>query len=191
MKQERGLTLLEVVLTSMIALVVGTFLVTILVNETGVLYNQNSIVSEGLSLNDAMAKINGSIKQAALVSVGYPESTPTYTTGPATLVLKLPATTQTGTLTNVYDYFIYTADSTNLKILRELVYPDPQSKRGQSNQVLSTVLDQITFSYLDNNGSQVTATSATRVGVNLSALAKTGSIGSARSSSSVTSLRNM
>lgn len=186
----RGFTLLETVIAGGVALVVGTLLVGILVNHSGLSYKENAIVNEGLNLNDAMAKINHSIREAAQVAAGYPEDTPTYTTGTSTLVLKIPALSAVGIVENVYDYAVIAVDPTNPKVLRLRVFPDSQSTRQPVDSVLSTFLDSIQFGYLDKGGNAVAPNAAFRVSVNLSVLTKTGSIGSGRTSVSTTALRN-
>ncbi len=185
-----GFTLVETLVASGVALIVGTLLVGILVNHSGLSYKENALVNEGLSLNDAMGKIDNNIRESAAVAIGYPESTPTYTTGNSVLVLKLPALSSSGTIENVYDYAVIAADITQPKVLRLQIFPDSQSIRQPANTVLTTLLNSVTFNYLDRNGNSVTPADAFKVSVNLSVLSQTGSIGSSRSSVSTTSLRN-
>lgn len=186
----RGFTLLEMVIVGGIALVVGTFLASILVNHSGVSYKQGSIVNSGLSLNDSMKTIDENIKQAAAVASSYPESSPIYTTSAEVLVLKLPAINSSGIINNVYDYVVVAKDTANTKILRLYVFPDAQSSRLSANMVLTTILQSVQFQFMDKNGNAVSPNAATSVGVNLTVLSKLGSIGQNQSASSVTSLRN-
>lgn len=186
----RGFTLLETVIASAVALIAGTFLVAILVSHSGLFYKQNSIVSEGLSLNDAMREIENNIRQAAYVASGYPEASPEYTTGAETLVLKLPALGQSGVVEGVYDYAVIAKDPTQPKVMKISVFPDPQSSRGASDRVLTNLLESVQFEFIDRGGNTVAPASAASVGTTLTVLSKTGSIGSSRSSSAVTTLRN-
>lgn len=187
----KGFTLLEVVIAAGGALIIGTMLLSIMINHNGVFYKQSSLVGEGLSINTTTQKIEETIRQAAVVSSGYPEVSPTYITGTSVLVLKLPALSTTGILANVYDYAVITRDSSNPKILRYLLIPDNQSVRPQVNTVLTNLIKSIQFSYLDNNRNPVSPTLATTVGLTLTVLSKTGSIGTEQSSSTTTSLRNL
>ncbi|OGE35013.1 hypothetical protein A3E45_01665 [Candidatus Daviesbacteria bacterium RIFCSPHIGHO2_12_FULL_43_11] len=186
----RGFTLLETVIAAGIALIVGTFLVAILVNHSGLFYKQNSIVSEGLSLNDAIREIENNIRQAVYVADGYPESAPDYATGVETLVLKLPALSETGVIDGIYDYAVIAKDPSEPKVIRLWIFPDPQSTRKASNLVLTNLLESVNFKFLDKSGNLVAPVSAASVGTTLTVLSQTGSVGSSRASSAVTTLRN-
>ncbi len=190
MKNLAGFTLIETLIAAAGAAIIGTMLLSIWVNNNSVFYKQNSLVGEGLSLNAASQQINGYTRQASAVVVGFPESAPVYTTGASVLVLKLPATSSTGPLSDVYDYIVITPDSSNPKVLRLLIFPDSQSTRKRVNTVLTALLEGIEFSYLDQNGHPTTPASAMAVGVQLTVLQATGSIGSSQSSNTVTTLRN-
>lgn len=186
----RGFTLLETVMAAGIALIVGTFLVAILVSHSGLFYKQSSIVSEGLSLNDAIREIENNIRQAVYVADGYPEGSPDYTTGSETLVLKLPALSESGVVDGVYDYVVVAKDPAQSKVMRIWVFPDPQSTRNASNLVLTTLLESVQFKFLDKSGDLVVPAAAASVGTTLTVLSNVGSIGSSRASSAITTLRN-
>lgn len=186
----RGFTLVEILVAVGVTALVSGILGGILINNNGVMYKQNSIINEGLSLNDAMTAIDDKIRQAAEVAIGYPEESPTYQTGLNTLVLKVPSENSWGIINNTYDYVVILQDTGNAKILRLKVFPDSQSTRKSEDRVLTTVTDYIQFSYLDKSGNAITPASAYQVGVNLSVSPQTGSIGSNRSSSTITTLRN-
>lgn len=188
--KEKGFSLIETVLAAGLALVVGTFLVAILVSQSGLFYKQNSIISEGLDTNDAMRQVDAHIRQAVAVVSGYPEVSPQYTTGADTLVLKLPALSTSGVINNIYDYAVVIRDSGQAGVLRLQVFPDPQSTRKTSDLVLTTILQSVQFAYLDKSGNSVAPASAASVSVSLTVLAKTGSIGSSRASTIITTLRN-
>lgn len=187
----RGFTLLETVIASLGALIIGTMLAAIMVNNNGVFYQQNSLLGEGLSLNDATRKIEENIRQAAGAAVGYPEGSPTYTSGPSVLVLKLPSLSPTGVLADAYDYAVVAPDSSNPKILRLVIFPDSRSTRPKAETVLTTLLSSIEFSYLDKNSNPVPPSSATTIALKLTVLSRTGTVGSSQSSLTVTSLRNI
>lgn len=138
-----------------------------------------------------MSEIEKSIRLAQIVSVGYPESSPTYTTSATTLVLKVPAFDSNGNLLeNTFDYMIITADLSNLKILRKMVFPAPASVRGQVNQVLSTNLSSISFSYLDLAGNLVSPTSASKIDFTINVATPIGVYTQQDSAKSTVSLRN-
>lgn len=187
----KGFTLVEMLVALGIMVIVSTILASLLVNQSGVFYKQNAVVNIGVSLNNTVSSINNYIRQASAVAGGYPESSPQYTTGQNTLVLKLLSVNMEGTINDVYDYVVVYKDSADNHILRLQVFPDPQSTRTTSNTVLTTLMDTIQFNYLDNNGNTVAPSSATSVKLILTLSYGSGGTGSSRTSETVTSLRNM
>lgn len=191
MRNQKGFTLIEIILVAGIAVIIGTLLVVVLVNNSGMYYQENSTVTSGIGLNDVMDELSTDIKQAAAVVSGYPEASPNFTSGAETLILKLPALSASGNIPDVYDYLVISKDGTNPKILRKYIFPDPQSTRSAVDQVLTTMLDSIQFSYLDKSGNTVSPDVATSVGTTIKLLSKTGSVGSSKSATIMTTLRNM
>lgn len=185
-----GFTLVEVLIASAIALIIGLFLVNILVNNNGVFYKQNAIVNEGLSLNDALSEINKNILQAVNVAVSYPQDSPIYISDSHTLILKLPGLGAEGVLSDIYDYVVIIKDPDKNNILRKKVFPDPASIRKSEDLVLTTILDSINFGYLNKSGEAVNPQTATSVNTTLSVRSNYGSINSARSASASTTLKN-
>lgn len=188
---KKGFTLIETVIASAIALVLGVLLVSILANNTGTFYQQRAYVNQGLSLNDTLGEIDNHIRLAAAVVSGYPLADPTYQSGQNILVLKLPAISPNGNLPGVYDYVVITKDDAKFNVLRSIIYPDPQSNRESQNKVLSTILLNISFEYLGENSEPVVPTDAKTVSVTLTVSDGTGSIESSRSSTTTTRLRNI
>lgn len=185
-----GFTLVEVLIASAVALIIGLFLMSILVNNNGIFYKQNAIVNEGLGLNDAMNEINKNILQAVNVAVSYPQDSPIYISGSHTIILKLPALGVDGIINNIYDYVVIIKDSDKNNILRKKVFPDPASTRKSEDLVLTTILDSINFGYLNRSGVIVNPELATSVSTALSVKSSSGSISSARTSTMITTLKN-
>lgn len=185
----RGFTLIELTMVIIISVLVGTTLVGILVNNTSFFYKQSSVVSGGLSLNDALEKIGDYVSQASLIPASYPA--PVYTTGSETLILKIPAVLISGTSESVYDFVVIAKDASKPNILKLEVFPDPQSTRVAGKQVLITALDKVEFIYLDNSDNPTLLSGATKVKTTLEIMPKTGSIGSKSSSTIITSLKNI
>ncbi|MDO8498445.1 MAG: hypothetical protein Q7S44_01540 [bacterium] len=190
MKQEQGTTLIEILLVSVIAVVVGGLLVAILVNNSGLFTKQTELVGEGLNLNDGIRQIDDGVREAAGVVVSYEVDSTTYTTGDNTLVLKLPATSGSGVISDAYDYLVVSADTSLPQVLRLQVFPDAQSTRASKNIVLSTILNSVQFYYLDESSAAVSPSQAVKVKVILSVIQKSGQISSSRSATMTTSLRN-
>lgn len=187
----KGFTLIEVLITSTVGLIMAILMVTILVGNNGFFNKQNAIINEGLSLNDATAKMDDLIKQSASVAVGYPEISPSYNSGSNILVLKIPSYDAEGNITpDIYDYAIITPDSAKPQILKLLIIPDTLSSRIPQNLVLATILSSIQFKYFDKAGTEVSPNQATSVEANLTVMSKNGAIFSTRSAGMVTKLRN-
>ena len=185
-----GFTLVEILVASAVAMIIGVFLMSILVNSNGIFYKQNAIVNEGLSLNDAIAEIDKNILQGVSVAEIYPEVSPLYTTDSHTLILKLPGLGAEGVLTDVYDYVVIARDADKNNILRKKVFPDAQSTRKSEDLVLTTILDAIDFSYLNKSGGSVNPNLATSISTVLAVKSGNELINSKRSSTTVTTLRN-
>jgi type II secretory pathway pseudopilin PulG len=186
-----GFTLIETMIAASVALVVGVLLVGILVNNSGVFNKESSMVAQGLNINDAMREIETYSRQAVSVTNGYPEGSPTYTTGTTTLVLKIPAINSQGVINDIYDFIIFTKDSQNPKLLKEYIFPDDQSTRQEKNAVLTNLLSSVLFEYLDNNDVPVGLSSAVKIKTTINVSSKTGSVNQFKSATVVTSLRNI
>lgn len=187
----KGFTLFEVVIVAGIAVIVGTLIVGILINNTGIINKESSIVTQGLNINDAIREVDTYGRQAVLVASGYPEVSPTYVTGANTLVLKIPAINSQGIIGDVYDFVVITKDSSNPKLLKEYIFPDTLSIREDKNTILTNLLSSIEFEYLDNNDAPIAAPSAIKIKTTISVLSKTSYSDQSRSATIVTSLRNL
>lgn len=163
----RGMTLVEVSLALGITAVVGILLVVIIVNSTGLFYQQSSQIQTGLNINDALAEIRGSIKQASSIAASHTSGATTYTTGANQLVLKVSSIDSAGNLlANTYDYFVVYSDQ---KILHFKVFPDALSSRKLTDRVFSTSVDSLNFQYFNSAVPpvEVAPTSAAKIKVTL------------------------
>ncbi len=189
--RKNGFTLVELIVVMAISAVAGTLLITILVQSNGVFFQQNSKISQGVSVNDTIEEIRSATKQAASVASGYPTSSPQYVSNISTLVLGLPSFGSDGNaIENTYDYVVFTKDSQNPVILRKLVFPDIASFRKSENKVLITKLSLINFYYQDKNGTLVSPTSATQISFVINEIEKAGIANQQSSASAQVSLRN-
>lgn len=186
-----GFTLVELLLVIGIAVIIGTLLVGILINNTGVINKESAIVTQGLNINDALREIETYGRQAVSVSAGYPVDSPTYIAGETTLILKIPSINDQGIISDVYDFVIITKDNSNQKLLKEYIFPDAVSTREDRNAVLTNLLSSVVFEYLDNNDLPVAAPSAVKIKATINVLSKTSSSDQLRSAIVVISLRNL
>ena len=163
----KGLTLIEVLVAMGIATVAGMLLVVIIVNSAGLFTRQSSKVSGGLSINDALLQIRGSIKQASAVVGQYISGPITYTTGVSQLVLKVSSIDSSGNIiANTYDFFVFFVDQGSLHFK---TFPDSSSFRKAADQVLSIGVDSLNFQYFNsaNPPVEIAPVSATKVRITL------------------------
>jgi prepilin-type N-terminal cleavage/methylation domain-containing protein len=184
----RGFSLIEVLVASAIGLMAGTFLVSILVNETGIFYKQNSIVTTGLSINQLSEKLTQTIKEATAVVVAYPETGQAQHSSSANkAVIKLISYNNQGVLEGVYDYTIVYQDSN--KLIKQVILGTGSTRPG-GTEVLSTVLDSLTFSYLNNLDQIVPIPQATKIKAVINTKSSTGRINATNSATIITSFKN-
>lgn len=148
MSNEKGVTLVEALITLAIAVVVGAMLLIIMVNSAGLFYQQEGKVEQGLSVNDALLNVKETVRGASNVVATYPEAgSPTYTSGNNQLVLKVAAEDLSGNqILGVSDYFVFFKDAGKLRFK---TFPDTQSSRKAQDQIFTTKLDSLIFEYFD------------------------------------------
>ncbi|MBI4038190.1 hypothetical protein HY387_00855 [Candidatus Daviesbacteria bacterium] len=185
----RGFTLVEVLTIMAVGTVVAVLLVSILVNNTGLFYQQSSRVSQGLGLNDSMENIREVIKGAQSVASGFPEAPPqSYTSSATTLVLKLPSIDASGfVLTDFFDYAVYTKETDKL---RYQLLPNSQSSRKSADLILTNNVDSILFQYFASNGQEVLPTAAVKVSLSLTLKQKAGASFEVSTATTEANLRN-
>lgn len=187
-----GFTLIEVLIAVGAAAVAGTLLVTLLVQNNGLLVQQTAKINQGVSINDAVSQISELIKSGISIASSYPTSSPQYFSNSTSLVVTLAAIDASGNpIENVYDFGVLVKDAANPKILRKYIFPDPSSTRKSENKVLVTNLSSISFYYLDDSSSTVAPIASTKVNFAINLDTSLGLSGSQQSSASgQVSLRN-
>ncbi len=170
-----GLTLVEVLIAMGISSVVGTLLLVIIVNSSGLFYQQSSKVSQGLTVNDALVTIRSNIKEAGSIAANYPQSgSPLYTSGPLQLVLKIPSIDVSGNIIlSTFDYFVFFADQSKLRLK---TFPNGLSQRAALDQIFMTNLKNLNFKYLNSAvpPQEVTPEQALKIRVTITAEQKSG-----------------
>lgn len=189
-RSRSGFTLVEVLIAMGIAIVVGALLLVIIVNSAGLFYQQSSKVEQGLGVNEALAKISSTAREASGIAASYTQDSTTYTTGVTTLVLKLPSEDASGNIiANTFDHFIFFLDATKLRLKS---FPNPASFRKAADQIFSTHVDSLSFGYFDNAipPSEVLPTSAKRVVISLTLKQKSGANFETKTATTEANLRN-
>ncbi len=188
-EMSNGFTLVELILATTVASIVGGLLIMLLVNSTGLFFQQSSRVTQGVGLNDSMSRISSSIKEAKAVASGYPAgSSPTYTSGTTQLVIQIPSIDSSGNIIgSTYDYDVYFVDQSRLMFKR---FPDAASKRQSANQVLTGNVNSVKFDYFDSAGLSVTPTVAVKVRATLTLKQKAGYSNETNVATSEANLRN-
>ncbi len=162
----RGISLLEVLIGVAIFGIGGAILVATMISSNDVFISQNAQVNQGLSINQTASRIEETIKYSAGVSLQYPPGgNAQFLSSDNSIVLKIPAVDQNGMiLDSVFDYIVWHVDSVNPQVLRKEVFVTSPSARNAENQVLSTSLKDLQFSYFDANNNTVAPAQAVRVG---------------------------
>lgn len=187
---QRGLTLVEALITLAIGTVVGGMLLVIMVNTGGLFYKESSRLQQGLNINDALSRINESVKESAGVETGYPSPSPTYTSSATSLVLKIPSQNQQGLIIqNTFDHFVFFLDGTKLRFK---IFPDSQSSRKSADQIFSTSVNSLFFQYYDGQTppQETVPTSAAKVRVTLQLKQKAGAAFEINTATTEAKLRN-
>lgn len=190
MSNEKGLTLVEVLISSSIAALVGGLLIMIMVNSTGLFYEESSKVSMGLNTNEALAQVRKSIKESSAILPSYVAGSVTYTSGESTIVLKVPSLDSSGNIiSSTFDYFVFSRDLTNLRFK---TFPDPVSSRKAQDQIFSTSLDDLRIQYFNsvNPPVEVDPVKATKVRMTVTLKQKNGLTYEINISTSEANLRN-
>ncbi len=146
--KEKGLTLVEVLVAMGIASIVGTLLLMIVVQSSGLFTDQSAKVQKGLDINDALSQVRLSIKDASAVAASYTDGIDTYTTGANQLVLQIASVDAGGNLIDgTFDYFVFFKDQ---GFLRFKSFPDPSSSRQQRDSILAAQVADLNFQYFDS-----------------------------------------
>lgn len=186
-----GFSLVETLIVTSIAAIVGVLVLMILVQNNGLFTLQQAKVEQGLNINDASYQIENSIKSASSVAASYTSGGTTYTSSLTTLVLSVPTVNASGSvLASTYDYIVITKDSQNQAILKKFYFPDIQSSHKSENMVLSTKLLLANFYYYNSLGTPVTPTSAVSVNFVITLKNQLGIKNEQSSASSQVNLRN-
>lgn len=188
--KEKGITLTEAIIALGIAGVIGVMLVAIIVNSTGLFYKESSLLKQGLGVNDSLAKIRSSIKESSSIAQDYTDSATTYTSSTDQLVLKVPAINSSGDIiANTFDHYIFSLEQ---QILHFKIFPDQDSNRSLTDQVLSTNVDNIKFQYFDSSTPplEVPPQTAVKVKITLTLREKAGADFEQITATSEANLRN-
>lgn len=184
----KGISLVEVLLAMAVSSIVGLFLFAILVNNTGVFYNQSSKVEQGLKINDSLSTIRTAVKSSNAIAQEYPPGSPTYTSGSSQLVLRFSSLDSSGSvIQNTYDYAVFFVE--NQKLLYK-VFPNASSTRPPSDQLLALNVDSIAFKYYDTLGQEVIPSTAAKVLVSVTLKTKAGNSFQTQTATTEAYLRN-
>lgn len=187
---QKGLTLVEVLISTVIVILVGSLLLAIIVNSTGLFYQESAKVNMGLSTNDALISIRKSLKESSGVAASYSNDSVTYTSKADQIVLKVPSLDSSGdNILNTYDYVIFSLDQGKLTLK---TFPSAQSTRAAANQVFSNSVDSLVFGYfnLANPPVEVAPQSAGKVRVSLVLKQRSGSTEETNIATTEANLRN-
>lgn len=188
---EKGITLVEILITISITIIVSTLLVTIFTQNSRLFSNQQAKVTHGISSNEVINKIDDSLRGAVAIEAQYPAESPTSISGTSTLIIKLPSIDVNGNIISTsYDYTVFKADPSISTILRQTTYPAIGSARPSINQVITSDLKSITFGFFDDSKIAVSPSTASLITYSLVLAAKQVNTTVESSASGQTRLRN-
>lgn len=193
MKNNKGFSLIEVLIVLSIAAVAGGLIFDFLASSGKLFIDQSAVINHGLSLNQSQQELSETIKSSSGIAAQYPaQGTAQYESDSNTLVVELPGIDENGDAVNTFnDYAVIEADQSNPKILRKQVFKDDQSYRKNESKVLSINLKNINFSYLDSSNGQTVPEVAVRVGYVISLSSDTGDSDKESSGSGTVNLKNL
>ncbi len=187
----KGLTLVEVLVAMGVATIVGTLLVVIIVNSTGLFLKQSARIEQGLGVNEALSNIRNAVREAQNIAATYPETPPpSYTSGSSQLILKLASVDNADNIiANSFDYFVFFLDQS---VLRLKTYPAEVSSRKSQDRIFLTNADRIEFKYFDSSNppQEVAPVLASKVKITLSLKQKSGTEFEVTIATSEANLRN-
>ncbi len=185
----KGFTLIELIIVLSVSAMVGLLLISMLVQNSGLFYIQNSRVIQGVGENDALSSFRTYTKVSKAVALSYPETgSAIYTSGSSILILKLGSIDSSGNLIdNVFDYVVYYVSQNKLYIK---IYPGTGSSRQAVNKILADNVDALNFTYLDATNLAVSPSSATKVIMRLTLRQKAGTTYEINIATSEANLRN-
>ena len=186
----RGLTLIELLVATGIAMVAGVLLLVIIVNSAGLFTKQSSKVAGGLNINDVLSSVRSNIKQSNAVAASYTSGSTTYTSGVNRLVLKVSSVDSSNNIiADTYDYFVF---FTSLPYLYFKIFPDTLSSRKVLDQILSASVDSLVFKYFNSATppEEVAPAIATKVRATLTLKQKIGINYETNTATSEANLRN-
>lgn len=191
MKHQKGISLVEVLLGAAAMGIIGTILVTIMVNGSGILYSQNTKINQSLALNNVNSELHDTIQYASSIVGSFVNGSNSFTTSASTLVFQMPSVLANGNVIDgKFDTIVISADQQKPQLLKKRIYPDPSSSRKNETATLISNLSQIHFSYLSSTGATVTPTAASTIEYSVK-IAEKSSYGSKESSiSGSVNLRN-
>lgn len=146
--RQKGLTLVEILISSSIAVFVGSILLIIMVNSSGLYYKESAKINIGLNTNDVLSKVRKSIKESSAVVALYNSDSETYTSGVTQIVLKLPSLDSSGNIIlGSFDHFVFFRDQNKFRFK---TFPDMTSSRKAQDQILSNIADNLVFQYFNS-----------------------------------------
>lgn len=145
MKLERGLTLIEMLVTIALIslLLLGVFEIYYSFSKTYT--KQNASMDVAISAARIVDEVNEMGLQARSVLASHTINGSAYSTGTSTLVLQLPAVSGSGdVVSNTYDYAVFYQSGTSAYVSMDA---DAASSRKDVTRTLTSVLGSLTFTY--------------------------------------------
>jgi prepilin-type N-terminal cleavage/methylation domain-containing protein len=174
-KLQKGFTLIEILIVMACSAIIGTILVTILVQGSSIFSDQTTKVNQNLSLNSASNQIDQTVQYASQISANYIDGSTTYTTSDKVLIGKLPAIDSSGNvIESKFDTFILMQDPVNSAYLKKLIIPDLLSSRKSEDMTLLNQMTFLQFVYLNDSAVVTTPQTASKIDFVIKVAEKSG-----------------
>jgi prepilin-type N-terminal cleavage/methylation domain-containing protein len=172
---QKGFTLAEILIVLACSAIIGTILVTLLVQGSSIFNNQTAKVNQNVSLNNASSQISQAVQYASEIASSYTNGQNTYTSGSDVMVIKTPSVDSSGgVIDSKFDTIVLMKDPGKNTILKKLLFPDPASSRSSENTVLLNQLTYLQFIYLNDSAVVTTPQTATKIDFVIKMAEKTG-----------------
>lgn len=144
-----GLSIIEMVVVIGISVAIFSVMAELFVQTQKIFRLESNKSHLELSSEVALVRMGQIIRQ----SLGIVTAQDGYTTSGSTIIVKLTAYDNTGTILPLtYDYIVFRPDPADTTQLQEVTLADPDSRRTDQTRIISSNIAGLSLSYYDTAG---------------------------------------
>lgn len=162
-RHKYGFTIVELLISSVLLAVISYILGSIFISNFKLFIDETSVINITEANKTALDEITNQIRESQSIASTCTPCSP-YTTSSTVLILQLWPLNSNGEPFDGgvnFDYIEYKRDAVDNTKLRKIIYPHATSTRQSLNKVLSTTVDNLTFTYNNATPSQATEITVT------------------------------